>query len=215
MGKHNMTKKEVYELKIAYDGDYEIFRVIKIREDHTLEDLAKTLLKSIKFDYDHMYLFNMDNNYYQGENTYELSLDDSKPSVKTSLSELALKKGMKFQLWYDFGDDWFFNIVVLNVEESTKFDKPRVMKSQGKLKQYENFDDYDEDFDDDEDEFVLQNNQEGYIEINGKEILVSELLRQMNASHEEGDTEDEFTVNGKKLTLTEISEMLENVKWIE
>jgi len=134
-------KKEVYELKIVYDDEDEIYRIIKIREDHSLEDLAKTLLKSINFDDDHMYLFNMDNNYYQGRNTYEMSFDDSESSVKISLKELALKKGMKFQLWYDFGDDWFFNITVLNVEQTTKFDKPRVMKSQGKLKQYEDFDD--------------------------------------------------------------------------
>ncbi|KZX17537.1 plasmid pRiA4b ORF-3-like protein [Methanobrevibacter cuticularis] len=203
-----MTKKEVYELKVVYDGDSEIFRVIKIREDHSLEDLAKTLLKSIKFDYDHMYLFNMDNNYYQGENTYERSLDSSKPSVKISLKDLALKKGMKFQLWYDFGDDWFFNITVLNIEKTTKFDKPRVMKSQGKLKQYQTFDDYEEDFNDENDLFALQGDPKDTVEINGKEILLSELLSQMNSSHEEIDDDYVFTVNGKKITLTEINKIM-------
>jgi len=205
-----MTKKEVYELKVTYDRNSEIFRVIKIREDHSLEDLTETLLKSIKFDDDHMYLFNMDNNYYQGENTYEMSLDDSKPSVKTNLKELALKKGMKFQLWYDFGDDWFFNIIVLNVEKTTKFDKPRVMKSQGKLKQYGNFDD-DEDAEyigNEDDPFVLYGNPEDIVKINGKEIPLYELLNQMNSSHEEIDGEDVFTVNGKKITLTEISKII-------
>jgi len=203
-----MTKKEVYELKVLYDGDSSIFRVIKIREDHSLEDLAKTLLKSIKFDYDHVYLFNMDNNYYQGENTYEMSLDDSKPSVKISLKELNLKKGMKFQLWYDFGDDWFFNIIVSNIEKTTKFDKPKVMKSQGKLKQYPNFDDYEEDFDNEDEGFVLQGDPEGTVEINGKEISLYELLNQMNSSHEEIDDEDVFTVNGEKITLTELNKII-------
>jgi len=203
-----MTKKEVYELKVIYDGNNGIFRVIKIREDHSLEDLAKTLLKSIKFDYDHMYLFNMDNNYYQGENTYEMSSDGSKPSVKTRLKELALEEGMKFQLWYDFGDDWFFNIIVLSVEKTTRFDKPRVMKSQGKLKQYGNFEDNNEYIGNKDDPFVLYGDPESIVEINGKEIQLYELLNQMNSTHEEIDDEDVFTINGKKITLTELNEII-------
>jgi len=203
-----MTKKEVYELKVAYDQDDEIFRIIKIREDHSLEDLAKTLLKSIKFDDDHMYLFNMDNNYYKGENTYEMSLDGSKPSVKTNLKELALKKGMKFQLWYDFGDDWFFNIVVLNVEKTTRFDNPRVMKSQGKLKQYSSFDDYEEVYGNKDEPFTLLGNPDNTIKINGKEIPMHELLDQMNSTYEKIDDEDVFIINGKKTTLTEINKLL-------
>jgi len=127
---------KVYQLRVAFDRDNNIFRVIKIRDDNSLEDLANRILKSINFDDDHLYLFNMDNNYYNGTNTYQRAYHDLKKSEKVLLREIGLEEKQVFQLWYDFGEDWFFSIIVEKIEDSSRFKKARVVSSQGKLKQY-------------------------------------------------------------------------------
>ena len=56
------------------------------------------------------------------------------------------RKGQKFALHYDFGDDWMFTITVLKINEVQKNFNPRIVKSKGSIQQYPDWD--KEDFDD-------------------------------------------------------------------
>ncbi|MDR0913385.1 MAG: plasmid pRiA4b ORF-3 family protein [Methanobrevibacter sp.] len=142
---------KVYQLIVIPDMDNTVFRVIRINGKSTLKKLAEFILESIDFDNDHMYLFNMDNNYYGGVNTYSLIPREENPkdeSVKTTLDKLNLKKGQLFQFWFDFGDDWFFTISVEKIENDDSYKQPVVIDSEGNLSQYGEMDDEwdDEDF---------------------------------------------------------------------
>ena len=72
-------------------------------------------------------------------------------SDKVKLSKFRLVKGDKFLYLFDYGDEWRFQIKVLNVvDEPTK--TPIVLKSVGTVIQYEGFeDDWDDEFDDEAD----------------------------------------------------------------
>ena len=58
----------------------------------------------------------------------------------------SVKKGQKFALHYDFGDDWMFTITVSKISEVQENFKPRIIKSKGSIQQYPDWD--EEDFDD-------------------------------------------------------------------
>lgn len=58
----------------------------------------------------------------------------------------SVKKGQKFALHYDFGDDWMFTITVSKISEVQENFKPRIIKSKGNIQQYPDWD--EEDFDD-------------------------------------------------------------------
>lgn len=60
----------IYELKIMFEWDKRIYRVIRICGTDTLDDLSDIILSSYDFDDDHLYLFNMDNVKY-GRNCYK------------------------------------------------------------------------------------------------------------------------------------------------
>jgi len=137
--KHEIDENQefkIYQFKVSYDVDRNIFRRIKIRNDNTLEDFADKILRSFKFDDDHLYLFNMDNNYYNGKNTYKRDPFSFEKSVDIPLSKLDLKVNQNFQFWYDFGDDWFFQITLEKILDGKTFKVPMVVESNGKLYQY-------------------------------------------------------------------------------
>ena len=60
--------------------------------------------------------------------------------------ELNLRKGQKFSLHYDFGDDWMFTITVSKVSEVSEKAEPCIIKSKGEIQQYPDWD--EEDWDD-------------------------------------------------------------------
>ncbi|MDR0912715.1 MAG: plasmid pRiA4b ORF-3 family protein [Methanobrevibacter sp.] len=142
----------VYELMVIQDADNSSFRQIKINGESTLKDLAEFILESFDFDNDHLYLFNMDNNYYNGVNTYSLVPQEENPedkSVEITLNELNLRRKQLFQFWYDFGDDWFFTIAVEKIEDyDDRYKKPVIITSLGELSQYGEMDDEDWDEED-------------------------------------------------------------------
>jgi hypothetical protein len=140
-----MSTKEIYQLRVVYGYDEDIYRVIRICGKNTLDDLSDIILDSFNFDHDHMYLFNMDMEPY-GENSYELNHSKKEKSTNIALNKIIKEEEQMFLYLFDFGDEWVFAIIVENIK-SGKCDKPKIIKSKGKLEQYpDEEDDYDEDF---------------------------------------------------------------------
>ena len=115
------------------------YRHIQISENATLYDLHKEIMYSFDFDDDHMHVFFMNNRAWDrnaeyicpgGSLGYEKNTSD-----KVKLSNFHLKKGDKFLYIFDFGDEWRFQIKVLQVIDGlTK--TPVVIKSVGMVNQY-------------------------------------------------------------------------------
>lgn len=87
-------------------------RKIRMGDQCTLDDLHYLIQKSVDFDMDHLYFFqigagNLKRRYFAPECVEELWLAD-----EVSLAELSLYKGMKFTYLFDFGDEWRFQICV-------------------------------------------------------------------------------------------------------
>lgn len=81
-------------------------------DQFTLDDLHYLIQKSVDFDMDHLYCFQIGSGtskmiYYAPE--YE---SEPWPADTVSLAELSLYEGMHFKYLFDFGDEWRFQVTV-------------------------------------------------------------------------------------------------------
>ncbi|MBT9096143.1 hypothetical protein KFZ76_00255 [Methylovulum psychrotolerans] len=78
----------------------------------TLDDLAADILSAFAFDNDHLYEFIYTNRYGLEERVNH-PYDNSDPCTEDfTVGELPLYKGMELAFHFDFGDDWWFKLVV-------------------------------------------------------------------------------------------------------
>jgi hypothetical protein len=102
-------------------------RTLEIRGDQTLEDLHNAIFKAFnRFD-DHLYEFQIGGKgphdpkakkygvpAQEDEIFDELHMTGSAEQI--TLDDLKLKKDQAFGYWFDFGDDWWHQINVVDIE---------------------------------------------------------------------------------------------------
>ena len=115
------------------------YRHIQISESASLQNLSSAILDSVDFYDDHMHAFFMNNRIWDSAFEYICpvgGLDGARGySDKARLSKFDLDVGDKFLYVFDFGDEWRFQIKVLQVSEEVT-ETPIVLKSVGEIKQY-------------------------------------------------------------------------------
>lgn len=125
-----------YSIKVYPAGKgRDVYRNIEICGDETLDQLCRIILDAFDFIDEHLYEFCMDNRQY-GKDVYYATSMEQDPSTDITLDKLGLYNGQKFLLHYDFGDDWMFNIRVLNIDEVKDSFESRIVKSKGYIQQY-------------------------------------------------------------------------------
>lgn len=97
-----MNKK--YTLKVFPAGaGRQVYRVIEMSGEHSLDDLCRIILSSFDFIDEHLYEFCMDNRMYS-DYSYQSDPEGGEPSTRVKLDKLGLMIKQKFSLHYDFGD---------------------------------------------------------------------------------------------------------------
>jgi len=118
--------------------------------NHTLEDLAESILRSVYFDLDHCYGF-YDNlkRVTPSKEEYTLFADigeevnDGDKGVRTTLITAVFKPNKKMLFLFDYGDDWRFIVTCVKIEETkSMFRKPKILDAKGTPP--EQYPDYDE-----------------------------------------------------------------------
>jgi hypothetical protein len=112
------------------------YRLLQIGGFNTLADLCDLILESFDFDDEHLYCFEIDNgmfieNYYHpvfAKEAGELSADETIESL--------IDEDTAILLHYDFGDDWYFEIAPVQIEETDQEVQPKILESHGSLEQY-------------------------------------------------------------------------------
>lgn len=123
-----------YKIKVYPKGrGREVYRIIEIDGNKTLDYLCRTILEAFHFDMDHLYEFCMDNKLYS---VFAIM----PPDTKIKLDKLGLEVKQKFLLHYDFGDDWQFVVTVQEKEKTSLPRKASVIKAVGHVEQYPEYD---------------------------------------------------------------------------
>jgi hypothetical protein len=117
-----------------------ISRTIEIRGHRTLADLHATIFKAFDREEEHMYEFQIGGKgpqdpkakRYGLHETIEDSYGKRKLASDTPIGSLNFKVGEPFGYWFDFGDDWWHQINVINIKEEAPVGKyPKVTKREG------------------------------------------------------------------------------------
>lgn len=140
-----------------------VSRTIQIRGDQTLEDLHHAIFEAFDREEEHMYEFQfggkrpndpkarqyvlppmMEDDFSEREYAGDLT--------ETRIGSLGLKKNDVFGYWFDYGDDWWHQVDVVEVDEIAPAGRyPKIIARTGESPpQYADFD--DEEMDEDEDE---------------------------------------------------------------
>lgn len=123
---------------ISKSAAKKVSRVIEIRGNQTLEDLHWAIFEAYDRDEEHLYEFQFGKQPFdQSGPTYghpEVSEDESGGDASaTTLDELNLEPNRVFGYWFDFGDDWYHQIKVEQIDQVVpKVKYPRVTKRVGK-----------------------------------------------------------------------------------
>ncbi|WP_298716271.1 hypothetical protein [uncultured Oceanisphaera sp.] len=81
---------------------------LEIEENSSLHDLHDAIQAAVGFDNDHMYSFFISRREFGSE---RIHFDGEEYSLDASIGPLfPLSKGKKLFYWFDFGDDWIFQI---------------------------------------------------------------------------------------------------------
>jgi hypothetical protein len=132
-----------------------VSRTIAIRGDQTLDQLHRTIFKAFDRWDEHMYEFQVGGKRPMDPKARRYTLrGDPIPGphgpedrVKTTrIDSLGLKKDQAFGYWFDFGDDWWHQINVLEISPEVPPGRyPRITKRVGQSPpQYPDLDEEDE-----------------------------------------------------------------------
>ena len=117
------------------------WRVIAIRGDADLDELALTILDAFDFDSDHLYRFSYKDRFGRTldvDHPYMARDFDNSIADEVKVGDLPLHPGMDIDFLYDFGDEWKFKIRIERVNIESAIDKPRILETHGKApEQYE------------------------------------------------------------------------------
>lgn len=144
-----------YTLRVALDKN--LYRIIAMDAQSTLEDLHDAIQAIYKFDDDHLYAFFMDNVAWSqsGDAYYDPrgEMDDQKPAYLFKLGELGLYLQKAFLYVFDFGDNWQFHITVEAIEATTSKTKNgyRLIETKGKAPAQYDWEDDEEEEDEEDD----------------------------------------------------------------
>jgi hypothetical protein len=115
------------------EGDWE--GLIEIEPSSTLEDLHFAIIKSVKFDNDHLYEFYISRTERSRD---RLRFDDENGEIyeKKLASLYPLEKGKKLYYLFDYGDHWLFKITKSRKKpqapkSGVKY--PRLLSTEGKV----------------------------------------------------------------------------------
>jgi hypothetical protein len=135
-----LVREGVFVFKVSLGR--EVWRRIAVTHEHTLDDLLQAILHSIRFDYDHLYQFTYRDSLGRTVKVDHPEDPEGIPADTVAVGTLPLQPGQSMDLWYDFGDDWRFQVALERIDPPGSLKKlPRVIESHGKApRQYPRWD---------------------------------------------------------------------------
>ena len=121
-----------------------ICRTIEIKDSQTLSDLHGAIFDAFDCEDEHMYEFQFGKGPHDPKgDRYVLPMAMNNPFddgggikgdvTRTTIGSLGLKVDQVFGYWFDFGDDWYHQINVVEIADEVPAGKyPRVTKRVGK-----------------------------------------------------------------------------------
>lgn len=126
------NKGGTYTFKVSLSKT--IWRKINLSYKHTFGDLHNAIQEAFEFDNDHLYAFYMGGNRRTGKAIYcEYADHEDLIAETTTIESLNLYQGERFLYLFDFGDEWEFNVEIVELDNEAPVPlKPMIIESKGK-----------------------------------------------------------------------------------
>ncbi len=147
MKENGMTAAKHYVLRVNLKGARRVWRTIALRGDHTLEDLHDGIFVAFDRDDPHLYSFYFPKAPACGprsgplpkEYTAPPMFDEGGPfgaedrlnAAETSLDDLGLRVGQRFEYLFDFGDSWWHEVRVASISAVTPESRYGIIEKRG------------------------------------------------------------------------------------
>ena len=130
-----MNKGGTYTFKVSLSKN--LWRKINLSYKHTFGDLHNAIQEAFEFDNDHLYAFFIGGNRRTGKGIYcEYADHEGLIAETTTIESLNLYKGERFLYLFDFGDEWEFNLELMETDGEAPVPlKPMIIESKGKSPQ--------------------------------------------------------------------------------
>ena len=123
---------DVYTFKVTYLRDPDIWRVIEMRGDQTLDDLHYAIQDAVDFDADHLYSFFMSGRAWDKTTEYASPYTEGRSAARVRIRDLRLRPKQRFLYLFDYGDEHRFEVQLLDVNpEGPKGKYPRIVERHG------------------------------------------------------------------------------------
>jgi hypothetical protein len=111
----------------------DVWRRIAMPADDSLDDLASWILRSVKFEDDHLYEFICRNRLGSEVSIVHPEMDEGPWTDEVSIGDVPLEPGQTMQFHFDFGDDWRFDVKLERIEPpGAKIKAPAIQERYGK-----------------------------------------------------------------------------------
>jgi hypothetical protein len=133
------TREGVYVFKVTLGR---VWRRIALSHEHSLDDLLAAILRSVDFDFDHLYQFTYRDELGRTVRAGHEAVDEEVAAADILLGGLPLEPGQSINLVYDFGDNWKFTVKLERIDPlPTPLKLPAVLEAHGEApQQYPNWD---------------------------------------------------------------------------
>ncbi len=131
IAEHEFNRTGVYTFKVSLSK--KLWRKISVSHKHSLDDLHLTIQEAFDFDNDHLYAFFIGGTISTGKPIYCADAqDEGATAEETTIADLNLYKGEKLRYLFDFGDNWKFDVELINIDKDSVLPtKPEIVEAKG------------------------------------------------------------------------------------
>jgi len=138
----------IFIFKVTLSGRKGVWRRIAVRGSQTLDDLHEAIFDAFDRDDEHLYSFYFPKPGAKGRNRTRGAVEYSHPHIaeepesydettgnaaKAKLATLGLRPKQTFSYLFDFGDEWWHEITVEEIDAKPDKGKyPRILEKHGK-----------------------------------------------------------------------------------
>ncbi|MBI4675944.1 MAG: SEC-C domain-containing protein [Chloroflexi bacterium] len=147
-----LANAQLYRFQVEYKQADDVWFILELRRDQTLEDLHLAIQDAADFDNDHLYSFYLSGTAWDKETEY--STREARYSSDTALKNVPLRMKQHFLYLFDFGDQHEFDVQLIDAQPDAPAQAyPHLVAQHGKLPPQYGEDEDEEDEDGDEGEF--------------------------------------------------------------
>ncbi|MBS1249661.1 MAG: hypothetical protein MAG431_01241 [Chloroflexi bacterium] len=108
-----------------------IWRRIAIPAEQPMSILASAILESVEFDHDHLYQFSYKNNLGTTNEICHPYMDRGPSADEVQIGDVPLQPGQIMIYWFDFGDDWKFEVKLEKVDPDMDISEDTLLEEKG------------------------------------------------------------------------------------